>query len=92
MEAESFGHFSKEIALNEVSKPVGIIASFFGSIRTFVMVSILVFAQRYSWLQLICFLQYSIFELMFVFYFKPYGKNYDGNGTVQQKNAEFMQI
>lgn len=42
-EAEFYGHFSKNVALDEVSKLVGITASFLSTIRAIVMCTVLVF-------------------------------------------------
>lgn len=42
-EFKLYGYLSKDIALNEVSKPVGIIASFLSTIRTFAMIFVLIY-------------------------------------------------
>lgn len=68
-EAEIFGYFSKEVALDEVSKIVGITASFLSTIRTIVMVLVLVFLQKYSVFQLQSFIVMCLVEIIFIFYF-----------------------
>lgn len=74
---KKFGFYLEDVATDEVGKLVGIAGALLNQIRAFVMVSILVFASDYSWLQLILFVYTILIEGIFIFYSHPFGEKSD---------------
>ena len=57
------------------------IASFLNTIRTYLMIYILVIADLSGCLQLVAFIFINLCEIVFVNQFMPFGKSFNGKGT-----------